>query len=402
MQSTNQILLNLLGRALFSEEIVIPKNTDWKDLYKEATAQAVAPLVFDCLKPEEINSMPDEIKESWQDKSFRIISFREQLLYKQKNILELLKSENINCIILKGDSVGVNYPNPALRTMGDIDLLVSPKDQTKAVEILLQNGFSKVSNDNHSCHSVLYDGNCIVEIHKEPNGIARNDNKAIAEKLDAFFADQFDRAQMFDGTPVLSDEHQAVVLILHKLEHILEGQLGLRQLCDWAKFVEKRLTPELFKTLKPKLEAFGLLTFTKIITSVCCEYLYLPITCAAWCGDYDKTLASEVMDLILRAGNFGKKEKLHGKPFFNDTHSANQISAFAKNMIPYFKLHWKACEKHPILLPLAPFVMCARYTSLYIKGERPKLNLIKLFKSSGPKQKVNYKLKAFIVDNKED
>ncbi|MCB7187645.1 nucleotidyltransferase family protein, partial [Anaerostipes caccae] len=63
------------------------------------------------------------------------------------------------------------------------------------------------------------------------------------------------------------------MLLLHKLEHITSSGLGLRQLCDWAVFVHRDMTPERWEDLLPKLSRFGLLHFARVITRICVEDL---------------------------------------------------------------------------------------------------------------------------------
>ena len=56
--------------------------------------------------------------------------------------------------LLKGSSTGSElYPEPHLRIMRDLDLLVDPKDQPKLERILLEMGFRQQSTNSHEFYA---------------------------------------------------------------------------------------------------------------------------------------------------------------------------------------------------------------------------------------------------------
>ncbi|MCD8105510.1 MAG: nucleotidyltransferase family protein [Lachnospiraceae bacterium] len=241
MNKTEKALLQLTGRALFGTPADFePSAVDWSALYHEASNQALSLLIWDTLSDEERGSVPDDVGIRWEQDSFRHIMNNEQLLYEQEQVIQLLTAASIPCVILKGSSSAANYPQPSLRIMGDIDLLVRPEQQMEAVKALQANGYGDVLDEKHHCHMTLHKDEIAVEVHKEPNGLFLDGNSEILGRIRNYFSDAIDRRQFMDGLPVPSDEHQAIILILHKLEHFTTSGLGLRQLCDWAVFVEKK------------------------------------------------------------------------------------------------------------------------------------------------------------------
>ena len=70
-----------------------------------------------------------------------------------REISDALKKENVLFSTVKGMSVAVLYPVPALRTMGDIDFIVSPKDMKQAIGILRELGYK----DNQEVYSQEWD-----------------------------------------------------------------------------------------------------------------------------------------------------------------------------------------------------------------------------------------------------
>ncbi|MCD8049614.1 MAG: nucleotidyltransferase family protein [Clostridia bacterium] len=399
MSETENILLQLAGRALFNAPTSFdPAAADWAALYQEAAAQALSLLIWDTLSDEERSFVPDDIKRLWEQYSFNCVVYNELLLCEQEQVIRLLEDASVPCVILKGSSSAANYPNPSLRVMGDIDLLVEPERQMEAVKLLQANGYGDVLDENHHCHMTLSKEEITVEIHKEPNGLLLNNNSESLRKIREYFSDAIDKRQFINNLPFPSDEEQAVILILHKLEHFMLSGLGLRQLCDWAVFVNNKLDDAMWAKLKPRLSEFGMLTFTEVMTQICIDYLRLPEANAPRAMQRDDETAAKVMEQILKEGNFGKKVDRYGERLFNDPNSSNRFTSFIKVLGNACREHWPLCEKYAVLMPAAPFVLLGRYMIQRRKGERPKLNLKKKYQQAGHDQKLYKKLKPFVTE----
>jgi len=174
--------------------------------------------------------------------------------------------------------------------------------------------------------------------------------------------------------------------------------LGLRQLCDWAAFADKKMDDTLWAKLQPVFSDFGLLTFTGIMTRVCVDYLGMPEEKVSWAKQYEEEMAEKVIEQILKEGNFGAKAEKYGERLFSDPNSSNRIASFVKVLGDACREHWPPCEKHAILMPVAPFVLLERYMIQRRKGERPKLNLKKKYQQAAYDQKLYKELKPFEVE----
>ncbi len=397
MKQAEQDLLKIIKSALFQGALEpLEEDTDFAALFAEAKVQCVYPIAYDCLGKAGVEIRPAAVKEQWSQSVYRQLYRNNRLQIAQREVVTLLEQAGIPCVILKGTSAAACYPEPSLRVLGDIDILVKPEQQMDAVKCLQEIGYGEILQEDHHCHFTIRRNGIAVEVHKEPNGLHFNKNDAIARQIGEFFADALQRRQIIDGIPVLADDQQAVVLIMHKLEHFLSGGLGLRQLSDWAVFADKRLTLELWDKLRPLLEACGLLYFTELVTQACVTYLGLPSAHLSWKPSADEALVDEVMEHILACGNFGQKGHAYGERFFIDPHSANRITSFFKMVAIASRQHWPVCQRHPILMPIAPFVIYAKYLRLRRKGEREALQPLKLYKSTGAKQRLYRDIKPFV------
>ncbi len=403
MNQTEKTVLDLLGRALFGARTRLPENSDFSALYREAQVQTVLPILYGSLYEEEKARMTADEKLKWDKALFAQIIKNEQLLYEQDCIVKIMEEGAVSFAVLKGSSSAMYYPDPSSRVMGDIDILVEPADQLRAVMLLQEKlGYGEVLEEEHHCHYTIQKGKITVEVHREPNGLFFNENEKTGERLRMFFATAVAERRKAESIYVLSDIHQALVLIIHKLEHFLSGGLGLRQLCDWAVFVNARMDACLWSALQEKLESFGLLTFAEVITRVCIDYLSLPEEKAPW-AVCDSALSTEIMERIISEGNFGRKEKKgYGQVLFTNAYSPNRISSFFKVLGATCRKHWKPCDKHPILMPIAPFVVYCKYLKLRAQGKRAKLYPVSLYKEAGTKQRLYRELKPFVLEENEE
>lgn len=397
MEGTYQYLLYLTGRALFlAHTQPLPKDIDWQTLYYEARSQALTLLIFDCLSAEERAAMPPELLEQWKQQALYILWKNEKILAEQSEVLHQIRSLGISCVILKGTSSAISYPKPQLRAAGDIDLLAAPEDRAAIRELLVKRGYQPPA-DHHHCHDSMAKRKLVVELHWEPNGVP---DSAVGNKIRAYLLPFVKQPQMVDGLPMLPPCPRAVVLLLHKLEHIINTGLGLRQLCDWAVFVHRELTQECWNELSELLHTFGLMRFTKVVTRICVDHLSLPAQDAPWCMDADIALCEELLQDMLRTGNFGKKEERYGQRLFTDPQAKGRISSFLRIGISACQVHWPPCKQCPLLLPVAPAALLLRYRKHRKLGQRPPLHLIQMYQGAEKRQKLNAALRPFIPTGK--
>lgn len=393
MEVIYQHLLCLAGRALFSAHTEpLPKEIDWQALYDEARNQALTLLLFGCLNAEERAAMPPALLEQWKRQALSILWWNKQILTEQDKILRQIRSLGIPCVLLKGTSSAISYPDPQLRASGDIDLLVAAEDRAAVRAVLGKMGY-RPPLDHHHCHDSMAKGKLVVELHWEPNGVP---DSAVGNKIRAYLRPFIHHPQMVDDIPMLPPCPRAVVLLLHKLEHIISTGLGLRQLCDWAVFVHRELTPECWNKLSVLLHAFGLMVFAKVVTRICVDHLSLPAQDAPWCMDADVVLCEELLQDMLRTGNFGAKEERYGQRLFTDPRAKGRLSSFLRVGVSACRVHWPPCKQYPLLLPVAPVALLLRYRKQRKLGQRPPLHLRQLYQDAEQRQKLNAALRPFL------
>lgn len=147
-------------RSLMSD-IKLPSNVSVSEPHIDAVVRSgLGPIFFHLLaRSGNLSEIDKQMKLKASDITARILTAEQ--FRNVGRVLELLSERNVGVVVLKGASFALKYyPEPHLRTMGDIDLLLSPDEISLAEQALADEGFRKV----HDRASVNYD----EHIHSAP------------------------------------------------------------------------------------------------------------------------------------------------------------------------------------------------------------------------------------------
>lgn len=76
-----------------------------------------------------------------------ILAINMQVSYEHTELHDLLTENSIPYVILKGVASASYYPNPVLRTMGDVDFLIDSANFLRVASLLESIGFEKAIDD---------------------------------------------------------------------------------------------------------------------------------------------------------------------------------------------------------------------------------------------------------------
>lgn len=293
-------LLSLLAYGLFQCSMETDfQGVEWQRLVASANDHVVTALLYPGIKILE-DDVPSDVFDLIQKHAVRASARRERIVAIQQELVDVLSAGNISCAVLKGAAIEINYPYPELRLPGDIDILISEKQLSKAMDLLQQSGYHFTeSNDIHA--SYMKQG-VHIELH---HCISRFPDTEKGRYAKTYLADAETRVVLKDigknTLPVLVQPYQSVSLLSHMERHICASGVGLRQLCDWAVTIHN-MTPDEESTLLATLEKCGLLRFAQVLTRACELYLKLPSR--QWTAGIDDVVVTAVMEDILSVGNF--------------------------------------------------------------------------------------------------
>lgn len=253
MTQTEQLLLSLIRIGIWKDYVIksIPENTDWNALYTLAQNQGVAAMVLDginyCYEKGIKLNLDFQTKMDW----IGLVSQMEVIYsHNEKNMRALAawyKQHDIRMMELKGYGLSLNYPEPNHRPCGDIDIYLFG-DQEKADKLLQEDLGIKVDKSHHHHTVFSFQGETIENHYDFLNVHVRKSNvpiekklKEIAHRTSKDSKDTDDNQKLENETNVIlpSVEFNAIYLLRHCAAHFASTEMTVRQVLDWAFFMEK-------------------------------------------------------------------------------------------------------------------------------------------------------------------
>lgn len=382
-------LLRFAVRGAFGKIVdEIPENVDLTKVMAEAKHQSVVSSAYEGAYLMGVE-LPSELDMKYLRATASIAASNEKLMMLQSEAIELLQKNEIAYSVIKGASVSVMYNDPAMRTMGDVDIIVSKKDYERAQGIFSEN-FEVIGEDGR-IHSEYCKNGKIIELHKSMNGLPKNE---IGGELEGIFDEITENSIKctLDGYDFMcpNAETTGIILLLHTYEHLTTGGIGLRHLFDFAAYAEKYLSEKNnrdgYQRLLLVFEKYGMLKFAKNLMDCICSISGFERNDYPWISDFSSKGSMELLIDILDGGNFGKKkpdERYISEIIVKDDGKKNNIfKRMFRNFIEVAKSSMPSVNKYPILYPIAFVYIPIRYLFRVITGKRSAVNPVKMVKSS--------------------
>ena len=319
-QGTDSQFFALLRSGLWNEvpeRASFASGTDWEALYRLAYAQTVVPLVTDG-----INRLPRELLPAEPDRLDPFLGSLMSTTLRNRKLDAFLPKlfgalDGIPAVLVKGQSLAVDYPDPERRQPGDIDLLLLPSSYEAAKAALLPKATRVLEEDAEILHQGMYFRSIEVEVH---GSISTLMSRKLDRKLAALLAEQFDGRPFPEvsvggaGIPVPEADFNAVYIFVHMLQHYWSGGVGLRQVIDWTTFISVHKRDIHPVILENRLQDLGLLHLWRVFTGFAQEYLGCPEEKLPLAAAPDPAKNARIWRYIRRCGNFGKNvERTRGK-----------------------------------------------------------------------------------------
>ena len=310
-----------------------------------------------------------------------------------------MRAAGILRAVLKGTSLAACYEDPAVRALGDIDLLVSPDDTDRAAAVLTEHGFrAPEASYRHPYHIDFYKGSAVVELHFAVSTFPESDAGREAARFMASCWDEVQYKQCGDvSVPCLGNAHQALSLLLHMERHMTTSCIGLRQLCDWAVFL-RRVSPDSFTgEILPVLERCGLSRFAGVLTAAAVNALGLEPGYGRWCASVSKGSIQAMMTEIFRAGSIHNRNNTDDvSGFFVEADGSEAASrVFFGKMNALARRKFPVTQKYPVLLPVFWAYIPLRYWARSLAGKRRKKSLRHTIKMTKQRKQLYRELRLF-------
>jgi len=316
MSKIEKQLFCLLRLALWEDKGEVEDEltaSEWNDLFDLAKEQCVAEVVLDG-----VNRLGAEVRPpqplvlKWLSRMMMMEKRNLQLNLVVEKLFGKLHRMNLTPVLMKGQALAQNYPNPLHRTCGDIDVYFKHRlDCDKAVEWAKSiAGKGVEGNDSpwERKHFAFFVNGTEIELHYQ---MCRFENKQLQRRLQEIIDEEFGRspaclvkigeAEIETVPPTLAVLHQ----LMHITRHLLEAGVGLRQICDLALYVDKHLWEIDTERLSGYLHELQLEKVTEALGSLMVNCMGLDSS--KWALGLNDQYLNFLIREIFDGGNFGKR-----------------------------------------------------------------------------------------------
>ena len=240
--------LQVLSDHLNNRITEAPDHPDWTVILQYARIHQISGIVYAQAKA----FIPRELIGTFRQDTlatFCIFTSREEIL---ADISGELTAAGIPFFIIKGPMIAAFYPFPALRAMGDIDLVVHAEDRKACHDVLIRKGFSCTAKQEDREWQFFRDS---MEIELHDRLVYR---ETVNEKgHEAYFNQCWEYVR--DGR--LDEHFHLLFLVFHLRKHLMNSGAGFRQFMDLA--VLSQRIPVDWTRFEKMLTETGMLEFAR-------------------------------------------------------------------------------------------------------------------------------------------
>jgi len=266
-----ELFVSLVREGINHQHSPFSQNVDWKIIKTLADEQGLSAVVLDG-----IERLPDSYRPSkeylleWIGEVLQ--NYEQRYALYEKAIGSLAKWHNehgLKMMVLKGYACSLDWPKPIHRPCGDIDIWQFGKQQ-EADKLFSQEQKVKIDGSHHHHTIFEWQGFTVenhydfVNVHAHKTG---KEQEAIFKELgqdDSHFL-ELNGERVYLPSPNL----HALFLIRHLANHFASMEITLRQVLDWAFFVEKHNKEIDWPWLVDLLEKYHLKDFYNCINAIC-------------------------------------------------------------------------------------------------------------------------------------
>jgi len=268
--SFHESFLQLVRSGIGHGAIHPTKIADWPTLKALADAQGLSAVVLDGIDKQNSNDLPLQMKLEWIGEVLQ--SYEQRYGHYIQAIKEMARFYNghgYKMMILKGYTCSLDWAKPEHRPCGDIDIWLFGK-QEEADEKLRKELGIKVDSSHHH-HTVFEWKGFTVENHYDFVNVYAHKSSRELEKIFKELGKDDSHFVEVSGEKVYlpSPNLHALFLIRHMVSHFAAAEITLRQVLDWAFFVEKHTSEIDWEWLVGVLDKYHMKDFYNCINAIC-------------------------------------------------------------------------------------------------------------------------------------
>ena len=271
----NESFLQLVRLGIGHSAMFQPTVANWVGIKTLAEKHGLSAVVLDGIeKASQDCQMPLDLKLQWigevlQDYEGRYKAYEKTI----GQIASFYNTHGYKMMVLKGYACSLDWPKPEHRPCGDIDIWLFGQQKGADTILASEKGIKVDTSEHH--HTTFYWSDFVVENHYDFINTHRHYSHRGLEQI---FKEQGKDDSHFvelKGEKVYlpSTNLHALFLVRHALNHFASIGINLRQVLDWAFFVEKHTNEIDWVWLKSVLEEYNMIDFFNCLNAICVEDL---------------------------------------------------------------------------------------------------------------------------------
>ncbi len=361
MDNRTRNILNIIKSALTGMAMPVDVDIIDDDFWQLADKHKIRTMMHYGLQNCGVQ-VEDDVKAKLQNMIISDVILNENQLYYIKEISNVFNENNVDYVFLKGSVLKKLYPQPEMRRMNDIDILIKPEQYDKVSNALESLGFSFKYETNHEI--VWTNNKILIELHKILIPSYNSD-------MHSYWGDGWDKVNLMQGGEYkFSDEDMFLYVFTHFAKHYRDSGIGITHMCDiYVLIKEKQFN---FDYIYAELKKLRLYDF----------YINIKDTLYVWFDDAENTKITDyITKSIFNNGVYGLYENFKASSALKESRKiANIQSARIHRILKTIFLplnsmttKYSVLKKYPILLPI--FWIHRWYIILFVRRNEIKERL---------------------------
>lgn len=259
-----------------------PFEVNWETVFCLAKDQGVTAIAWDGYSRLfeagfVTEDMDKRVKKQWigqviQSYEWKYSSYRSVI----GHLSSFYAKHGIKMMVLKGYGLSLNYPIPAHRPCGDVDIW-NYGEYKRADKTLHDELGIRIDNSYHH-HTVFHFEGQLFENHYDfVNTYAHPSGKVVEKRLKELAFNGEEEVEI-DGHRIFlpSPDFNAIFLLRHTSAHFAAEKMTLRQILDWGTFVQRYHDQIDWYCLMAFVEKVGMQQFMAVLNGICVDYLGFP------------------------------------------------------------------------------------------------------------------------------
>lgn len=284
-----------------------PTAEGWMGIFTMTQQQTLVGVMFVGIERLPVEQRPPrQILLQWYAMTERIKQTNRLLNQRAVETVAYFQKEGFESCVLKGQGVATCYPQPLLRTSGDIDIWLDGGH--KRIHDFARSKVGLQGLTYHHLHYPLFE-ETEVEVHITPGNLS---SPPLNRKLQRYFKEAFNsqtfhRVVLPEGVgeiTVPDVEFNLFYLLLHMYKHLTGQGIGLRQMMDYYYALQQPISDEARTRVVLRIREYKMMRFARATMYVMRKVFGLDE--AYMLVAPDEKSGRFLLDEIMLAGNFGK------------------------------------------------------------------------------------------------